>query len=795
MRISLQWLGEWLEGELPAARDLAARLTMAGLEIEGIEAAAPPLPGVIVGEIVERTRHPNADSLSVCTVDTGGESVQVVCGAANARAGMKAPLATIGAKLPGGLEIRKAKLRGVESFGMLCSAKELGLAEDSGGLLDLPRELQTGAPIVAALRLDDTVLEVNLTPNRGDCMSVLGIAREVAALTGRRLTGPQLAPVAAGSAETFPVELTPQAGCVRFASRVIRGLDPKAPSPAWLQERLRRAGLRPISAAVDVTNYVMLELGQPMHAYDLRELRGGIVVRRARAAETLKLLDGREVALDDSVLVIADREKPLGLAGVMGGEHSGIGDHTCDVLLEVAFFQPDVVAGRGRRYGLVTDASQRFERGVDPTLQERAIERATELLVACAGGVPGPTEVTELADERPVPPVVPLRPARARQVIGAPIDDAEMASILQGLGMSVTRDGANWRVMPPTWRFDLGIEEDLIEEIARVHGFDNVAEVVQPSRQPLAPCTETRVRGDVAADVLVQRGYFDAITYSFIEPRLQQIFTPGVESLTLANPISAELATMRASLWPGLAAALVFNQRRQQSRVRLFEIGRKFVVTGGQGTLEEVPVVAGIAAGASLPEQWGVARTPVDFHDVKADVEALLRTTGAAQEFSFAAATHPALHPGQTARILRGDRHVGWIGRLHPEVERQIDLTYSGVVFELELDSALVASVPHYREVSRFPMVRRDLAVVVDETVPVRGLLDCIAAAAGTAMREATVFDIYRGTGIETGRKSVAIGLNLQDVSRTLTDDESDAIVARVVGDLEREYSATIRDR
>jgi phenylalanyl-tRNA synthetase beta chain len=576
---------------------------------------------------------------------------------------------------------------------------------------------------------------------------------------------------------------------------VIRGLRPQAASPSWLQERLRRAGLRPISAAVDVTNYVMLELGQPMHAYDLRELAGGVVVRRARTGETLTLLDGREVVLDESVLVIADHAKALGMAGVMGGDHSGIGDDTTDVLLEVEYFDPAVIAGRGRRYGLVTDASQRFERGVDPTLQARALERATALLVACAGGTAGPAQLAELTSDLPAPAAVALRPARARRVIGADVADDAIATMLASLGMRVVREGERWQVTPPAWRFDIAIEEDLIEEIARMHGFDRIAEVVQPARQPLPAVTETRLTGDAAADLLVQRGYFEAVTYSFIEPRWQELFAPGARSLALSNPISADLATMRASLWPGLVAALAANQRRQQSRVRLFEVGRKFVVTDGQGTLQEVAVVAGLAAGPALPEQWGVTRTAVDFFDVRADVEALLRATGATDEFRFVPGSHPALHPGQTAEIRRGGRQAGWLGRLHPELERQFELTYSALVFELEIDVALAARVPHFRDVSRFPGVRRDLAVVVAEAVPVQKLLDCVQNAAGGVLRDTTVFDIYRGAGIETGRKSVAIGLNLQDVSRTLTDEETDAIVARVVADLERECSATIRDR
>ncbi|HVN41925.1 MAG TPA: phenylalanine--tRNA ligase subunit beta [Steroidobacteraceae bacterium] len=792
MRISVQWLSEWLE-RAPEARALAARLTMAGLEVEGIAAAAPALPGIIVGEILERAKHPNADTLSVCQVSTGTEVVQIVCGAPNARAGLKAPLATIGARLPGGLEIKKAKLRGLESFGMLCSGRELGLSEESGGLLELPAELTTGAPLVEALGLDDTLLEINLTPNRGDCMSVLGVAREAAVLGGTALRRPAIEPVPAASAETLPVELQPGAGCARFASRVIKGLKAGASSPAWMQERLRRVGLRPISAPVDVTNYVMLELGKPMHAYDLREIDRAVVVRRARPGETVKLLDGREVAMDESVLVIADRSKVLGLAGVMGGDHSGIGEDTTDVLLEVAFFEPDTIAGRGRRYGLVTDASQRFERGVDPTLQERALERATALLVACAGGTPGPASLAEIASEVPARVPVGLRPARARAVIGAEVEDAEIAAILNGLGMQVSGGGETWQVVAPPWRFDIRIEEDLIEEVARIYGFDRIPEALQPARQGMPAITETRIATDAACDILVQRGYHEAITYSFVEPGLQALFAPGEAALTLANPISADLAAMRVSLWPGLVAALQSNQRRQAPRVRLFEAGRKFCL--GAAGLEEVPTLAGVAAGPAQPEQWGVPKDPVDFFDVKSDLEALFAASGALDEFRFEAAEHPALHPGQCARIVRNGSEIGWIGRLHPELEARLELTYSAVVFEVETDSGLSARIPHYQGISRFPAVRRDLAMVVEEALSVQALIDCIRKSAGVLLRDVTVFDIYRGAGIENGRKSVAIGLNLQDVSRTLTDDVTDAVVAQVVEDLERECRATIRDK
>ena len=584
MRISVRWLSEWL-GSTPEPRDLAARLTMAGLEVEAIEPAAPPLPGIVVGEIVAREKHPNADTLSVCQVSAGGELLQIVCGAPNARAGLKAPLATLGAKLPGGMEIRKAKLRGVESHGMLCSARELGLSEDATGLMELPADLTVGLALSDALELDDTVLEINLTPNRGDCLSHLGVAREAAALTGATLSGPELHAVPAQITDVFPVELVPGAGCARFAARVIRGVRADAQAPLWMRERLRRAGLRPISAIVDVTNYVMLELGQPMHAYDLRELEGGIVVRRARAGETLRLLDGRDVTLDETVMVIADHVKPLALAGVMGGDHSGIDAGTTDVLLEVAFFRPDAIAGRGRRYGLVTDASQRFERGVDPTLQERA-HRACDRVAARVcwrRGRPGRGDANSRLRSA-ARNAVDFRPSRARSVIGAPIADAEMRGILERLGMRIDAATPAWRVVPPSWRFDIAIEEDLIEEVARVYGFDRIPETDPATVVAIPALSETKLSPESVADLLIQRGYFEAITYSFVDPALQAVLCPGEPALRLANPISADLAEMRVSLWPGLVRALIENQRRQQPRVRLFEVGRSSGSTAPRST-------------------------------------------------------------------------------------------------------------------------------------------------------------------------------------------------------------------
>jgi phenylalanyl-tRNA synthetase beta chain len=788
MKISLQWLGEWVDTGSDV-RGLAHALTMVGLEIEAVQPAAPPLANVVVGEVKSVTRHPDAEKLNVCRVWNGREELQIVCGAPNVRVGMKAPLALIGAKLPNGMEIKQARLRGVESSGMLCSARELGLSEDASGLFDLPAVLQAGQDLVAALGLNDTIFEVNLTPNRGDCMSVAGVAREVAALRKQSLRPPAMKPVEPQSQERFPVRLEGGAACPKFGSRVVRGIRPGAKSPFWMQERLRRSGLRPISAVVDVTNYVMLELGQPLHAYDLNRLHGSIVVRNARAGETLKMLDGRVVELTPDTLMIADERTLLGMGGVMGGEDSGISDETTDVLLEGAFFHPSVVA-RGRRYGLITDASQRFERGVDPELQERAIERATQLLLESAGGTPGPLEITRTPERYPPRSAIRVRHQRVQHVLGAPLGTNIVADCLTRLGMKLEGAAPVWSVTPPSWRFDVSIEEDLIEEVARLYGFDNIPEQNEIAAQRMQPWTETRVRNERAADLLVDRGYQEAITYSFTEPAAQALLLPG-KAFALANPISAELAVMRTSLWPGLLQALGSNQRRQQQRARLFEIGRRY--GGADGA--ETEVIAGVVAGSALPEQWGVEAAKVDFFDVKADVEALLDLTGAAAQFRFLPERHPALHPGQSAQIWRGERSVGWLGALHPEHSRRLDLTYPVFVFEIETESGLSRDIPVFAEISKYPAIRRDIAVIVDEGLAVQGLLDTVREAAGPLLHDLNVISVYRGRQFEKGKKSIALGLQLQDTSRTLTDSEADALVARVIEQLTLKLNATIRDK
>jgi phenylalanyl-tRNA synthetase beta chain len=774
------------------ARELGSRLTMAGFELEAIETAAPPFTGVVVAEIVEAAKHPQAEKLQVCKVRAGGpnqgdELLQIVCGAANARAGLKTALAIVGAKLPGDKAILAAKLRGVDSAGMLCSAKELGLADSSEGILELPADAPVGQDLRAYLSLDDEILELNVTPNRGDAMSVLGIAREVAALTKSAVRLPT-ASFAATLKETFPTKLTSPEACSKFTSRVIRGIDNKRQSPAWLRERLRRAGLRAISPVVDVTNYVMLELGQPMHAYDLGTLKGGLEARFARADESITLLDGKVIKLTADVVVIADGEGAVGLGGIMGGLRTACTADTVDVLLEANFFPSSAIAGRGRRYGLVTDAGQRFERGMDPVHQERAQERGAQLLLEIAGGAAGPVQVVQDVARLPRRAEVQLRSSRITRLLGTQIADNEVKATLESLGMRVTADTEGWRVTPPSHRFDIAIEPDLIEELARIVGFESIAEADAVVRQKVRPLAEQAPVEQQALEILAGRGYHEAITYAFVDPALQNKLFPGVQTPALSNPIASDMAVMRASLWPGLIKASLENQRRQQDRIRLFEHGARF----SAGT--ETDLIAGIAIGSRRPEQWGAASTPVDFFDVKQDLDALFARTGATEEFGYVADTLSCLHPGRSARITRNGKTIGWIGELHPQLVQEFDFTYAPILFEVEYFPALAAKTPRFEEISRFPRVRRDLAVVIDEKVSLRQLHERVTFAASSLLRDIRVFDVFRGPGIETGRKSVALGLIFQDNSRTLADEDADRLLAAIRADLSATLGAGFRE-
>jgi phenylalanyl-tRNA synthetase beta chain len=796
VKVTYRWLQEFTPITASPA-ELAVQLTMAGLEVESISVVAPPFSGVVVGEVLEAGRHPDAEKLSLCQVTTDGNNrLQIVCGASNVRAGLKVAVAIAGAQLPGDVLIKRAMLRGQESNGMLCSARELGLGDEHDGIMELSSSLPLNQDVRIALDLDDSILEVNATPNRGDCMSVFGIARDYAAASVRRHLKLTVAPVAASQQTVFPVSLESPA-CPVFASRVIRGVRQNAQSPAWLRERLRRVGINSISAIVDVTNYVMTELGQPLHAYDVAKLNKGIVVRAAKTKERITLLDDKEYQLDPEFLVIADAGGAIGLAGIMGGRGTAIADTTTDVLLESAHFTPDAISGRARRLGLFTDAAQRFERGVDPNLAAIAIERATQLLLECAGGTPGPTQVSGLKDAAVLDEHwVTLRRDRVTRLLGAPVADNEVHAVISAISERVEAMSGGWRVRKPSHRFDIRIEADLIEEVARLRGFDKIAEVHATAPQIAGTATEARVSSDRLSLAMADLGYREMISYAFVDPNLQQQLFPDVPALKLANPISADLSEMRVSLWPGLVHACRENLRRQQSRVRLFEIGNRFNVSREAGNdLQEVESLAAIATGSRWPQQWGAQATQLDFYDVKSDVMDLLTLTGDAASIRFAPETLPVLRPGRSARIYRNATPIGWVGEMHPQIAKALNFATTAFLFELDIELAFICNKLKYQRISKFPSVRRDLAIVVDESVPLAVLQENVTVSASGLLSELRVFDVYRGPNIETGRKSVALGLILQDSSRTLTDVDADAVVTAVAARLRDVLSATIRDQ
>ncbi len=794
MRFSEQWLRQWVDPAVDVAT-LTRDLSMMGLEVDSVGPAAPPFSGVVVGQVTEVEAHPGAPKLSLCTVDDGsGAPMPVVCGAPNVRVGMKAPFARVGAVLPDGTRIARTEVRGVTSEGMLCSAAELGLAESSDGLMALADDAPLGTDLRTHATLDDRILDIELTPDRGDCLSIAGVARDLGARYRQNAVGPPIEPVPAAIETRQPVDVQASDACPRYCGRVIEGVDPQAPTPDWMAERLRRGGVRPISVLVDITNYVMLELGQPMHAFDRDRLRGDVQVRWSQAGETIALLDERSVTTDERTLVIADDRGPIALAGIMGGAETAVGDASANIFLESACFLPWALAGRARHYTAHTDSSHRFERGVDFALAPQAIERATALILEIAGGRPGAAVDTVDESRLPAREPIELRSERIRRLLGFEIAAGEVEATLTALGLIAERTERGWRVTPPSWRYDLALEADVIEEIVRVHGCDRVPRTQPQHTARIGAGSEQDVPLARLRQTLVERGWFEAVTYSFVDPALQEQFDPGVEPLPLANPIASDMSVMRTHLWPGLIKALRHNRNRQIERVRLFETGLRFVPQAdAEGGLAQIPALAGIADGPVWPEQWDAPTRPVDFYDLKGDLEALLAHAGP-DRFAFVSAEHPALHPGQSARIEADGAPCGWIGTLHPRLQQTLDLATAPLLFEVDLAAVARAPLPAPGAVSKFPSIRRDLAVIVDESVTAGAVQDTVREAAPPELQDAFVFDVYRGRGIDSGRKSLALGLILQGSSRTLTDDEVEAASARILSHLQTTYGATLRE-
>ena len=798
MKFSELWLRSFADPSL-STEELAHALTMAGLEVETLEPAAAPCSGVVVAEILEVARHPNADRLSLCKVNVGApEPLSIVCGAPNVVAGMRVPCALVGARLTGAdggvFEIKRSSLRGVESQGMLCSARELGIADDHSGILPLATDAPIGHDVRTVLELDDTVFTLKLTPNRADCLSLLGVAREVAAITGAKIKPLQIAPVAARCEARHPVKITAPGGCGRFAGRVIRNVNAAAPVPEWMVRRLARAGQRSISALVDVTNYVMLELGRPLHVYDLDKLQGAIDVRYGCKGERLKLLNEQTVEVDETVLCITDDSGPIGLAGIMGGDSTKAETDSRNIFLEAAFFFPDVIAGRSRRYNFTSDAAHRFERGVDFDNNVAGIERATELILAICGGEPGPTvdDVAQLPERKPVQ----VRSARAAKVIGVDIDDKEIGAIFARLDLAAAKTADGYSVTPPSYRFDIAIEEDLIEEIARIHGYERIPASRPRVRaamreQPETVRPLTRVKEAIAA-----RDFQEVVNFSFVELDWERDFCGNDAPVKLLNPISVQHAVMRSSLVGSLVANVRYNLNRKQGRVRVFELGRVFQTDAGVkdgpltvGGINQPLKLGAIAYGPARPEQWGLAQRNVDFFDLKGDIESLL----VPWQLRFERATHPALHPGRAANVLVDGRCIGWLGELHPRWQQKYELPQAPVLFELDLEALLASPMPAYREVSKFPPVIRDLALVVDESVPAQALLETMRASGPAVVQDLWLFDLYRGKGIEDGKKSLAFRVVMQDTSKTLTDAETEAAMAQLLQLLADSVGAKLR--
>jgi phenylalanyl-tRNA synthetase beta chain len=782
MQFSENWLRTFVNPDL-SSDALGHAMTMAGLEVEDQQPASAAFSHVVIAEILEASKHPDADRLQVCKVNVGNEVLQIVCGAPNARAGLKAPCALVGAELPG-ISIKQAKVRGVESFGMMCSARELGLAAEASGLLELPSDAPVGQDIREYFDLNDTLFTLKLTPNRADCLSILGIARDVAAMTGALLNIPAESRMDIGSQGSFHVLVDAVQACPAYYGRVIEGVNAKSATPDWMKQRLERSGIRSISAIVDVTNYVLLEFGQPMHAFDLNKLSGQINVRFAKAGETLKLLNGTEVQLKPDDLVIADAQGAVALAGIMGGEPSSVTGDTTNIFLESAFFTPDVMAGKARRLGLSTDSSYRFERGVDFGNTRNALERASALIIEICGGTLGP--VTQAVGALPARNAVTLRYSRLCDVMGMQIPQAEVSKLLAQLGFQMQEKDGVYTVQAPSYRFDIAREEDLIEEIARLHGYEHLPALAPVADMRMLPASETSRNANWLRNVLVSHGYQEAITYSFVDAAWECDLMANDAPIALKNPIASNMGVMRTGLWGGLLDALSYNLNRKQERVMLFELGASYHAVSG--AFAEKTKISGVFYGDVLPEQWAEKARQADFYDVKATVDALT-----ANMAEYRAEAHPALHPGQSAGVYMRGRHIGWLGKLHPKWQQKLGLAKNVFLFELDVQALLQTEVAHYQEVPKFPAVRRDLAVIVDVDLPVRAIAQAVKAAKIPLLQEIQLFDVYQGKGIEGNKKSLAFLVLMQDTDKTMQDADADGVMDMLLKLLQTQFDAQLR--
>ncbi len=792
MKISEQWLREWINPN-EDTKALASMLTMGGLEVDQIVPAAGDFNGVIVAEGVETKCHPEADKLTLCQVNMGAsELIQVVCGAENVRAGLKVALATIGANLPNGLEIKATKLRGEPSNGMLCSGQELGMMENSEGILELDADASIGMNIREYFKFEDSIFDIELTPNRGDCLSIQGVARELSAKLGLPIHAPEKSVVQVQSASPISVEVQVAEACPWYTGRLISQIDPNAKTPLWMKERLRRSGIRPIHLVVDVTQYVMLELGQPLHAFNAKSIEGGIRVRKSHNKEQLILLDGQTITLDAS-LVIADAKRPLALAGIMGGKESAVEEGMTSVFLESAFFAPQDMSGVARRYGLMTDASYRYERGVDPQLPKRALDRATSLLQVLSGAVASEMVSVQQPGHWFEKQVVCFRPKQLKKRLGLEIQEDRMQQILEGLGFTIhLKDKENWQLEIPSYRFDIAIEEDVIEELIRVEGYDKVPAAETMAAMRVGHCHPLEHKEAQVSQYLRGLGYTEVVNYSFVDPSLQKLLFPEQPEYNLLNPISPELSQMRMSLWPGLLASMLYNLNRQQETIALFECGRIFDLSSGQ--LQERPMVAGLLTGLKNTLNWGQTSRPFDFYDLKGDLESLFKALSV-KPVQFTPKSHTALHPGQTAALVLNEKQIGWCGVLHPQFVQALDVTHDVILFECNLDAFTYAQPSRYQPISKYPKIRRDLAFIVDETVSFADIEREIHDIANLDMLKAIhVFDVYIGGAIPQGKKSLAIALIIQREDKTLNDEEIQSCIRAIINTLEQKLPMTLRD-